>query len=135
MSVKFITWKEFYSVGCRELDDQHKQILEIINDLYSLLQSNEAEPVAVEGLLDRLVQYVVDHFQCEEEWMKESGYPELAEHKSHHERLSEKTLALCHRIDADTGHELLGFLKQWWVDHICGADKQYSAYMKPVHTG
>lgn len=133
MSFKFIAWKEFYSVGCRELDDQHKQILGIINDLYSALQSGR-ESEEVKGLLDRLIQYAKDHFQCEEEWMKECGYPELAQHRTTHKRLSQKTIALCNRIDADTGHDLLSFLKEWWVSHICGADKQYSPYMEAVHT-
>jgi hemerythrin len=134
MAVKFITWKEFYSVGCRELDDQHKQILGIINDLYAALQSGR-EREEIKGLLDRLVQYTMDHFQREEELMEERGYSEVAQHRTVHEHMTQKTIDLRKRFGAVSGQDLLVFLKEWWVNHICGTDKQYSPYMEPVHTG
>lgn len=133
MPVTFITWKEFYSVGCRELDDQHKQILGIINDLYSVLQSGR-ERDEIKGLLDQLVQYTMDHFQREEELMEEWGFPEVAQHGTIHEHMARKTIDLRKRFGTVRGQELLVFLKEWWINHICGIDKQYSAYMEPVHT-
>ena len=134
MSVTFITWKEFYSVGCRELDDQHKRVLGIINDLYAALQSGR-EREEIKGLLDRLVQYTMDHFQREEELMEERGYPEVAQHKTIHVQMTQKTIDLRKCFGAVSGQDLLVFLKEWWVNHICGVDKQYSPYMEAVHTG
>jgi len=134
MSVRFIIWKEFYSVGCRELDNQHKQILGIVNDLYSALQSGR-EGEEIKGFLDRLVRYTRNHFEREEKWMKERGYPELDGHRTIHKRMTQQTADLRKRFDAVSGQELLVFLKQWWLNHICQVDKQYSAYMEPVHTG
>lgn len=134
MPVTFITWKDFYSVGCRELDEQHKQILGIINNLYSALQSG-TERENVKGLLDQLVQYTVDHFQHEEELMKEWGYPEVDQHGAIHERMTRKTIDLRKRFGTVSGQDLLIFLKEWWINHICGNDKQYSAYIEPVHIG
>ena len=67
--------------------------------------------------------------------MKARDYPELAQHRILHERLTQKTIDLYRRLDADTGQDLLVFLKEWWVNHICQVDKQYSPYMGPVHTG
>lgn len=134
MSAPFITWKEFYSVGCQELDDQHSTILAIFNDVYMTLQSGE-EQQATKRLLDRLVQYTMDHFQREEELMEECGYPDLAQHKILHERLTEETIDFRRHFRTVTREKLLAFLKVWWVNHICQADKQYSPYMRAVPTG
>lgn len=134
MSATFITWRESYGVGCRELDDQHSTILAIINDLYLTLQSGK-EREAIKGLLDRLVQYTVDHFQREEELMEEFDYPELAQHKELHERMTEKTIAFRTHFCETTAKDLLVFLKKWWVSHICQTDKQYSPYMEAVPSG
>jgi hemerythrin len=134
MPATFITWKEFYSVGCQELDDQHQQVLGIINDLYGALQGGR-EREEIKGLLDRLVQYTEGHFQREEELMEERGYPDAAQHRTVHEQMTQKTVDLRKRFGAVRGQDLLVFLKEWWVNHICGADKQYSPYMEAVTTG
>jgi len=131
MPATFITWKEFYSVGSRALDGQHRQILGIINDLYTASQSG-TEREEIKGLLDRLVQYTVDHFQREEELMKECGYPELAQHKNMHQRVTEKTIDIRKHFGRVSGQELLACLKEWWLNHICGTDRQYGPYLEAV---
>ena len=134
MAVDFITWKDFYSVHCPELDGQHTYVLRIINDLYSALGSGR-EREAIKGMLDRLVRYTKDHFQREEELMKECGYPKLDEHKALHDRMTQKTIHLRNSFATVTGQNLLRFLKEWWINHICQADKQYSPYMEAVPSG
>ena len=131
MSEKFITWKKFYSVDCEELDAQHHQILDIINDLYELMLNGKENP-ELKGFLDRLVQYTKSHFQREEELMKACGYPKLDEHMQLHQQMRQKTLDLRKNMSAVNAQNLLQFLKKWWINHICDTDKQYSTYIKPV---
>ncbi|HBO45943.1 MAG TPA: hemerythrin [Planctomycetaceae bacterium] len=124
----FVTWKAFYSVGNAAIDDQHKRILDIINDLHSAIEDGD-EMDTLNSLLGRMVDYTNTHFQFEENLMKECGYPHLEEHRQLHNELRRKTAGLRSHAEIVTGSDLLSFLKTWWIDHIQEMDQQYSPYL------
>jgi hemerythrin len=124
----FIVWKDIYSVGDPMLDAQHKQIIDVINELYESKQ-NDSSQKAVKSIIDRLVEYTFFHFNFEEDMFQECDYPSPAEHIAVHDMIREKTLYFQKRADFVTDHELLQFLKEWWLDHIQGMDKQYAPYL------
>ncbi len=130
----YITWKSAYSVGDTSLDAQHKQIIGIVNDLYTAMQEgNDYE--AVRPLLDRLLQYTNTHFKYEEQMMQRHEYPDLSQHKALHDHMRQRTADLRRHAGLVTGQDLLVFLKDWWVNHIQDQDKQYSPYLEvPVHS-
>ena len=125
---RFVVWKDFYSVGNDELDNHHRAILAIINDLYESVMTGKARQVR-RPIFDRLMKYTKVHFAREEELLKASSFPDLARHKLFHEKLTQKTLDLW-KQSAQPGavgdNELLRFLKEWWINHIGGEDKKYS---------
>jgi hemerythrin-like metal-binding protein len=129
--VSYLTWKEQYSVGDKSLDAQHRQILATINDLYEAMEQ-QTDYKVVRPLLDRLVQYTVNHFRREEECMLAHQYPEFAQHKALHDKMRQKTLAWRDNANIVTGRDLLIFLKEWWCDHIQAEDKKYAPYLKAV---
>ncbi len=124
-----ITWKEFYSVGDPSIDAQHQQIVGIINDLFDAMEKKSAQEV-VKPILDRLVKYTFEHFKHEEEVMAAAEYPDLVEHKALHDKIRQKTLDLQENADFVTGHNLLAFLKDWWLGHIQTEDKKYAPYLE-----
>ncbi|HEY4759631.1 MAG TPA: bacteriohemerythrin [Thermoguttaceae bacterium] len=124
-----VTWKEFYSVGVPSLDDQHKQILGVINELYEAMQMNSSQKV-IKSILDRLVQYTFDHFKAEEDAQQARGYPGYFEHKALHDKIRRETKVLQEHADLVTDHNLLHFLKEWWLGHIQNEDKKYAPYME-----
>ena len=124
----FIAWKDFYSVGDRSLDSQHKHIIGCINDLYDAMQQGKDAKV-LKPLLVWLVQYTVEHFHHEEHVMRRCDYPGLREHLALHDQLRRKTAALRDNLDLVTGRDMLRFLKDWWLEHIQGEDKKYSPYL------
>jgi hemerythrin len=131
--IAFIVWSPFYSVNNPEMDDEHKQIIAMINDMYSALDDNNPHATIL-GLLDRLYQYTQTHFRHEENLMQECGYPHLEEHKLLHELLQQKTVILRRDYQESAAPELLRFLKEWWVNHIQGEDKKYAPFWKvPAH--
>jgi len=125
----YVAWKPFYSVGHPALDAQHKQIIGVINDLYAAMSQGE-ERAALESLLDRLVQYTKTHFAYEEQVMQQHDYPGLTHHKRLHDRLRQRTADLRAHLGLVTGVDLLHFLKEWWLEHIQGQDKQYAPYLE-----
>lgn len=127
----YVTWKDYYSVGDETLDTQHQQILDIINDLYDAMQQG-VDYEAVARLLDRLVQYTVNHFHCEEECLLAHNYPELTQHKVLHDAMRQRTMGLREHAGLVTGRDLLVFLKEWWCNHIQEEDKKYAPYLKAM---
>jgi hemerythrin len=127
--MEIITWKNFYSVGEPSLDAQHKQIVGIINDLFDAMEKKSSQQV-IKPILDSLVKYTFEHFKHEEEAMAAAEYPDLSEHKALHDKIRQKTLDLRDNVDFITGHNLLSFLKQWWLGHIQSEDKKYAPYLQ-----
>ena len=133
MREPYITWKDFYSVGCKELDHQHRLLLGIVNDLYEAVISN-ADQQAVRAILDRLVDYTAIHFSREEELMEEHRFPSLEAHKILHNSLKTKTLQLRHNWTTAGRTEVLKYLKSWWLNHICQCDKEYTPFFMAQET-
>jgi hemerythrin len=129
----YITWKDFYSVGNPSLDAQHMQIIGIINELFDAMQNNSSEKT-IDSITARLVQYTSDHFNLEEETFRARDYPACEEHKALHDKIRQKTIEWQNHADRVTEHELLSFLKQWWLGHIQSVDKQYAPYLKLAST-
>jgi hemerythrin len=124
-----IIWRDFYSVGDPLLDGQHQQMIGVINELYEAMEKKSAEEV-IKPILDRLVKYTFNHFKHEEEAMAAVEYPDLIEHKALHDKIRQKTLDLQENADFVTSHNLLAFLKEWWVGHIQTVDKKYTPYLE-----
>jgi hemerythrin-like metal-binding protein len=129
--IPYVTWKDFYSVGDPSIDAQHKQILETINELYEAMQKGKDRAV-LKPILDRLLQYTLAHFKHEEQVMLEHEYPNSAQHKALHDKIRQKTTDLREQAYLVTGQDLLRFLKEWWVGHIQGQDKNYSPYLEAI---
>jgi hemerythrin len=127
----YIVWKDYYSVCDELLDTQHKEILNIINELYEARQKG-VDDKKIKTILDRLVKYTVDHFRREEEAMRAHQYPDhdFAQHRALHDTMRRKTLVLRENANLMTGRDMLVFLKDWWCSHIQEEDKHYAAYMK-----
>jgi len=126
----YITWSKDFSVNVREIDVQHKLLVEKINQLHQSLLDNkgrEAQKIIIQEMTD----YANVHFETEEKYMRSLNYPAYQLHKAEHEKFAEKAYELQMRINR-TGYvltlEILSFLKNWLQEHILGTDKQYSAF-------
>jgi hemerythrin len=128
MSLPYVVWREFYSVGNEELDQQHKALLKIINELFTAA-GEDTDRQAVRHVLDGLFQYTLTHFEREERLMRQARFPDYAAHKAIHDLMRAETDRLQQTWTSTTGAELLTFLKNWWLNHICAKDKQYAPFM------
>ena len=130
--MKKIIWKEEFSVGVEVLDQQHQQIIKIINSLADkprfFLRFQD-----VSSALTELNAYVSEHFLLEERLLKENGYQDLLSHSDKHIAYSERITELCraslHRR-SEVPQELLDFLTDWWRNHILQEDMQYKAFFE-----
>ncbi|KJU85658.1 hemerythrin-like metal-binding protein [Candidatus Magnetobacterium bavaricum] len=122
----FIVWNDNIGLGIKEIDDQHKVLIDIINNLFDAMSAKRANEI-LGGIFKELIDYTRYHFSAEEGLMESYKYPEIAQHKSEHEKLTTQVLDLQEQflqgkvmVDA----KLMNFLRDWLIDHIHTSDKK-----------
>ena len=124
-------WTEAYSVNITVLDEQHKQLIETVNQLDQALRKGEGK-AALDSVLDKLVEYALVHFAAEESLMQEHDFPGLFTHRTQHEEFRKKLAAYLEAHKAGkpgTSVSLLFFMQEWLKEHVIKTDKLYSAYL------
>ena len=132
-----ITWNDEFSVGIQLIDDQHKRLIEIINELHDAMGKGEGAK-AQAHILAELVDYTAAHFKEEEKLFDLYDYPEKFAHKAVHDKLTQQVIDF--QKDYENGKTiislvLMNFLKNWLMDHILNVDKRYTEFLndKGVH--
>ncbi len=123
-----ITWSDEYSVEIQEIDEQHKRLIQIINELYDAVATKKKRE-QLSAIIRELVDYTKVHFAVEETLMRIFHYAEYEGHKQIHDNIVAKVTDFQHKFEAgddQVGMELLMFLKEWLFDHINKVDKRYS---------
>jgi len=132
--MELVKWTEEYSVGIKEIDNQHKGLIIIINELFTLMTKGKAKDNLSE-IFDYLTDYTKKHFFTEETLLYKYAYPDLEKHKIEHSKFIEKLNNL--KSDFSKGKitislEILNFLKDWLLNHIKLSDKKYSIHISKV---
>jgi len=127
-----MTWDDKMSVGVKRLDDDHKRLIAMVNELHDgILEGHRKE--ALGHVLDELVKYTKIHFMHEEEIFTRTNYPGGAAHKREHDDLVAKAADLQERFKTGPTSmlslEVMNFLKAWLNHHIGGSDKAYTKHM------
>ncbi len=137
-SKEYISWSASYSMGIKIIDDQHKGLLNLVNELFSHSTGNEAEEMAYfKEVIHQVVEYVKYHFQAEEKLMIATKFSGYAAHKKVHDAF---TLEIIKSVkDFESGKRLVlekyaYYLKDWILTHIAVMDIQYAAYFRKIAT-
>lgn len=126
-----IEWSSVLSVGFAEIDKQHQRLVEIANELNSAMHSGAGNQVAGR-ILGELVDYTVQHFAYEEGQMKKYNYPQAPGHFAAHKKLVTEVSAFKEKFDrgqAAVSIELMGFLRDWLLNHILKVDKSLGNFL------
>ena len=127
----YIIWKDSFNIGVQEMDDQHRLLVNYINDLYDSIQAGNSED-NVETILHNLTEYIQLHFAAEEAILKSVNYPLLdSQIKQHEYYVSELNFLKSGFLDeAQTAQNMLLFLKDWFLHHITTEDLKYVDFVK-----
>ncbi len=124
----FMIWDESFSVKVKEIDEQHKGLIEAINDFYEKVCANHPKE-AMHEVLATLTEYAATHFATEEKYFDQFSYEYTDEHKEEHAGFVVTVLEKRQRFAEEKmvlPTEIAEFLKKWIVDHISSSDKKYS---------
>jgi len=126
-----LEWSDSDSVKIVVLDDQHKKLFDLTNELFTAMSARRGREVAGD-ILCRLLEYAAVHFEAEEKLMEEHQYPELDSHRGEHKAMREKVLAFQKAFDDGDNNvppQLLVYLQLWLRNHLRRVDQQYSDFL------
>ena len=124
-------WNPTLSVKVRKFDDQHKKLVDLLNQLHDGMKAGQGNAV-LGNVLQSLITYTSTHFKDEEQVMQANSYPDLARHRAEHEKLVKQVLDLQKKFQAGGAVltlTVLSFLKDWLFTHIQGEDKKYGVFL------
>lgn len=126
-----VTWREEYKVNVREIDDQHKKMLQLVNHVHAAVEARINKDDLLD-LLTALAEFTRVHFSTEERLMKKYDYPDLAKHHKEHKLLLRYLVDL---MDAVSSGKKLTFYSDydvstdWVLIHISECDKSLGAFL------
>lgn len=128
----FIEWSPKYSVEFSSIDEQHRQLIKIINDLHDAMKNGKGKEILGTSI-SNLLDYTKTHFEYEEQEMKLKNYPELQLHSKIHKDLVNQVVE--YKKKFDNGEtvltmDIMDFLRNWLLDHIMKTDKKLGSYLK-----
>ncbi|MGD9949346.1 MAG: hemerythrin domain-containing protein [Desulfobulbus sp.] len=114
-------WDDDLAIGIGLIDNQHKIIFDLINDLGNATLAM-ADKKVIDTLFDVIENYVFRHFEAEEELI--APHPSALEHSLEHYKLIKEfhKLRLGFRNRTNGENSVHEFLDSWFVRHISEHD-------------
>jgi methyl-accepting chemotaxis protein len=124
----FMEWSPALSVGHAEMDRQHQVLFGIANRLNDAVKIGHGRDITGK-LLDELVDYTMNHFGFEERLMEKHAYSGRSRHVDNHRKLTDDVMQYKREFEGGTGTvsiELLGFVREWLINHILKVDRDFA---------
>ena len=130
--MSIMDWSPSFSLGVKSMDDEHKQLISIMNRLHDENARNLPQAELLK-IIDELVAFTLKHFADEEKYMADIQFPELDRHKLIHQDLLSKLKTNIQAYRATSGpvpESLFDFLRIWLSAHIQGVDMKYGEFSR-----
>lgn len=130
---KIFKWDSGLSVSFDEIDEQHKEFINRLNRLNAALDLNQ-NIEEVRDAIQFLEEYVVKHFDMEEQHMKEFRYPLYQSHRMEHKKFVDRLHAwerTYERVEPNRGYALIIALQMgfWLLNHIKKVDRELGGFL------
>lgn len=131
-----IKWDSSYNTGVEDIDEQHRILVNTINEASTRLDLDSSLE-SLEAITKDLLSYALYHFETEEELMAEHNYKAYSQeeydtHMKQHRAFSAQVVAVRESIKEGkpiAKEELISFLTNWLINHINKTDKKLGAFL------
>ncbi|HXE38391.1 MAG TPA: ATP-binding protein [Azonexus sp.] len=137
-AMETFVWSDRFMTGEAIVDDEHKELVRIINWVGSLQAEQGGDQDELHAVIDKLVAYAVMHFAHEEELMASVACDErhASLHRSIHEDFARQVTAMREiKLGAGDSEFLLRFLTNWLAYHILGTDQAMTRQVHNIRLG
>jgi len=126
----YIKWDGSLELGIKDIDEQHKGLIETINLFESVSNAADRYKICLETIM-RLKKYFDEHFMTEESYMIEYDYPDFVSHKKEHSEFIKNVLDFemaCVEFYAPYT-PILEFLREWLTKHVKDTDIKMGKFL------
>jgi hemerythrin-like metal-binding protein len=130
--MELFAWTDKLKTGIPKIDEQHKRLIDLINELNEAMRLGKGKQV-VEQVLIGLKEYTEYHFGFEVSALERNKYPKVEEQKKEHASYVSKLqeLTLQHkRNELGISIDVMNFVSDWIRDHIMKEDMKYIPYLQ-----
>jgi len=122
--MKYLQWREEFSVGVDSVDFEHQELMDMINMIYAELE-NRRDIAEIRQTMGEVHAEISAHFALEERIMRHARYEELDAHKNDHEDLLDQIRNMMDAIE-DAPERALDVLSEqladWFSNHVASYD-------------
>ena len=122
--MKYLKWRDQFSVGVDSVDYEHQNLMDMINAIYAELE-DQRDIAEIEKTISDVHTEISAHFALEERLMRNAGYAEYAAHKDDHEELLDQIRSMMDAIENDPEPALDVLsekLSDWFSGHFATFD-------------
>jgi hemerythrin len=131
-------WKEKYRIGVEHIDEQHKELFKRVFNFLQTVQSKETWEDKLEKVKETMAfmkDYVIVHFNDEEIYQEQIGYPDIETHKEVHSNFKEEVHDYVRSFeqegfDEEKIQEFGAKLMTWLIMHVAKMDQEIGRYVK-----
>jgi hemerythrin len=123
----YFKWNNELDINVDTMNEQHKILIGIMNDLYELNEEG-ASKAQLASTLDKLESYTRFHFNDEERLMESLDYEDIDRHKIIHKNLLAELYKHINKFHLDhdgLSDDFFYFLRYWLSTHIRHIDRKY----------
>jgi len=127
-----LKWSISQAVWLTEIDDEHREIFEVLAQLQEVLTSAGVQAI-IRKVTERLYACVKEHFAHEERLMRAARYGSLRWHRQQHNSARKRVrqfISDIDRGDSQAGIALIEYLSSWLCDHTGVADRMMCAFLR-----
>lgn len=130
--MSLIEWRDEFRVGVPSVDHEHKELIDLINELHAKASEPDST-VDVGEFLGEIHHKISAHFALEEKFMREQKYFEYKDHKADHERLLDDIRDIMDGYEfglyADYRDALAEELNAWFSNHFKTFDARLHKFL------
>ena len=125
-----LEWIDNYNTNNSHIDEQHMNLINFINDIYSAIYEDDLD--RVKNIFNMTLDYTKYHFSDEEKFQKENAdkYKKIKEHFEQHRNFEALVGRKIEELNASndwkkTASDMADILSKWLIQHIGVWDKEF----------
>lgn len=132
-TMNIIKWDENFSVGIYEIDEQHKELFNLINNIINIIKEEDYTFSNLLFVVNNLDNYIAEHLRHEEMLMEKCSFPykekHIIEHNFVRHKVHEINIFLVENFEEKFFLDTLNWLVAWLRKHIITTDKILEPYL------